>query len=1140
MEKTSGSWTPTFAPECEDSDKEDSLGNANKAASEQNEDEDLESIGDFNNIDDNEVLFNIEEEEKLEQPPNSDPFELESLIAKRGKLNANKKNSDTPKYPPGFTQSDNGEDKHDNSGINKPVSPQMQSSNGVEAEIPKKYFGMSMIQQVEDTIKVGKALGFNMDGCHDMLQKMISEMGDKFACRKPKRLGWTYGLFGKFGVITVLMLRNLRLEVLGFKVGINLFVRVAPQDMASKQVLWLTLSSLISDWNDRVIVMGDFNEVRNATERFGSVFIERQADIFNLFIKNLNLLDVPLGGFKFTWTDKWATKMSKLDRFLVSECFHDAYPNITGLVLEKGIQDHRPILLKESVFDYGPTPFRFYHSWLDIEGFQDMVINTWKSYDSGECDGMVSFKKKLQNLKQVIRAWNSTKKLSDNVLKQEHESILSLIDSKVDKGIATAEDLNARLHSTKILSDLERKDASDIAQKAKIKWAIEGDENTSFFHGMLKKKRRQCSIKGILTNGTWIEEMTRFSNSDTPRILIGDIPVNPISPEQREFLEREVSNEEIKKAVWECGGDRAPGPDGFTFMFFKSFWDVIQNDVVRFVRQFFNTNRFPKGCNSSFIALIPKIEDAKYVSDFRPISLIGCQYKIIGKILANRLGSVIGSCVSIEQSAFLKGRNILDGPLILNECLAWYRKRKKSLMVFKVDFEKAFDSLRWEYLDEIMGKLGFGSKWRKWISGCLRNARASVLVNGSPTNEFEIQKGLRQGDPMSPFLFILAMEGLHALMCKAESVGLYKGASIGNISISHLLYADDVTFVGAWSQSNVCNLISILRCFFMVSGLRININKSKIVGINVFDEDVSNMAVVLGCGVEKLPMTYLGVPVGGNMRICDNWKRIIQKFEAKLSNWKAKLLSIGGRLSLIKAVLGNLPTYFMSLYWMPISIQNRLESIRNRFFIGGDMGDKKITWVRWKSCLASKVMGGLDIGSIYAFNAALLFKWIWRFINNSKALWVNVVKEIHGQEGGLGSGRVLKYSHSPWSSMINLVAQLKDKGIDLLGFCKRSVGNGNTTKFWIDSWCGDRPLRDIYPRIYVLDQNKDCLVAQRYDVQDWSNVLRRLPRSGIELVQFTDMVNSISQVKLSDSPDCWEWDLSSSGFSVASARRRLI
>ena len=159
--------------------------------------------------------------------------------------------------------------------------------------------------------------------------------------------------------------------------------------------------------------------------------------------------------------------------------------------------------------------------------------------------------------------------------------------------------------------------------------------------------------------------------------------------------------------------------------------------------------------------MIPKICDAKFVSDFRPISLIGCQYKIIGKILANRLSSVIGSCVSSEQSAFIKGRNILDGPLVLNECMAWYRKKNKPLMVFQVDIEKAFDSLRWEYLDEIMEKLGFGLKWRKWIFGCLMNSRASILVNGSPTPEFEIQKGLRQGDPMSPFLFILAMEGLH-------------------------------------------------------------------------------------------------------------------------------------------------------------------------------------------------------------------------------------------------------------------------------------------------------------------------------------------------------------------------------------------
>ncbi|GKE37109.1 RNA-directed DNA polymerase, eukaryota, reverse transcriptase zinc-binding domain protein, partial [Tanacetum coccineum] len=454
----------------------------------------------------------------------------------------------------------------------------------------------------------------------------------------------------------------------------------------------------------------------------------------------------------------------------------------------------------------------------------------------------------------------------------------------------------------------------------------------------------------------------------------------------------------------------------------------------------------------------------------------------------------IGSCISAEQSAFLKGRNILDGPLILNECMAWYRKRKKALMVFKVDFEKAFDSLSWKYLDEIMGKLGFGCKWRNWISGCLMNSRASILVNGSPTNEFVMQKGLRQGDPMSPFLFILAMEGLHALISKAESLGLYKGANIGrgSIKISHLLYADDVTFVGEWAQSNAYNLISILRCFYLVSGLKININKSKIIGVNVPENDIINMAFVLGCGIEKIPMLYLGVPVGGNMKRCENWKPIVQKFASKMSQWKAKILSVGGRLSLIKAVLGNIPTYYMSLYWMPITIQNQLESMRNRFFIGGDLDDKKITWVKWKSCLASKAMGGLGIGSIYAFNAALLFKWIWRFRNSSNVLWVNVIKEVHGHDGGLGRGGSPYSPYSPWSSIIRLVTHLRDKGMDLLGLCSRLVGNGASTKLWSDIWCGDVSFKDRFPRIYALELNKDCYIDQRYNVENWSSFLRTI------------------------------------------------
>ncbi|GKA13749.1 putative RNA-directed DNA polymerase, eukaryota, reverse transcriptase zinc-binding domain protein [Tanacetum coccineum] len=374
-------------------------------------------------------------------------------------------------------------------------------------------------------------------------------------------------------------------------------------------------------------------------------------------------------------------------------------------------------------------------------------------------------------------------------------------------------------------------------------------------------------------------------------------------------MERPFSRDEIKLAVWDCGGDKAPGPDGFSFKFFTFFWDLVENDVVNFVYEFFHTSFFPQGCNSSFIALIPKVAKAKTVSDFRPISLIGCQYKIIGKLLANRIRVVIGDCVNPVQSAFIKGRNILDGPLILNEVISWYRNSKKDLMVFKVDFEKAFDSIRWDYLDLVLEKLGFGCRWRSRIKGCLHSARSSVLVNGSPTDEFELHRGLRQGDPLSPFLFILAMEGLHAYTSKVESLGLFKGCSVGrdNLHISHLMYADDVIFIGEWSWSNARNLISLLRCFFLVSGLYINIHKSLVIGIGVSDDEVSYMANIIGCGTSKLPLKYLGVPVGCNMSRSSNWNIIIQKFYSKLSSWKARLLSVGGRLTLIRSVLNSLP-----------------------------------------------------------------------------------------------------------------------------------------------------------------------------------------------------------------------------------------
>lgn len=292
---------------------------------------------------------------------------------------------------------------------------------------------------------------------------------------------------------------------------------------------------------------------------------------------------------------------------------------------------------------------------------------------------------------------------------------------------------------------------------------------------------------------------------------------------QQLALELPISLEEIKNAILCCGSDKAPGPDGLTFKILKQKWDIMKDDIASYVRYFENYGSLSRGCNSSFITVIPKVDDPITLTDYSPISLIGCMYKILAKILTNRLKLVTESVVDEVQTAYVAGRNILDGPLIINEILSWAKKAKEKIFLLKIDFKKAFDSINWNYLDSIMGQMGFGTKWRSWIRGCLRSLMASVLVNGSPTEEFPISKGVRQGDPLSPFLFIIAMEGLNVAMKEACNKGLFQGIKLphNGPKVSHLFYVDDAIFVGEWNSSSIKNLSRILNCFHVSSGLKV-------------------------------------------------------------------------------------------------------------------------------------------------------------------------------------------------------------------------------------------------------------------------------------------------------------------------------
>nr|GEY09596.1 hypothetical protein [Tanacetum cinerariifolium] len=319
--------------------------------------------------------------------------------------------------------------------LNGPVNPVSDSINSLPSKDSMQHLGFSMLDRLEETIKVSVTLrsgaGFVIFVILIGLTLTIKESKSTHVELWKLRQIWGNS---EFDFVTspargmsggIISLWNNRFNIR----WINVY---APQNLSRKIDLWNSLLSLTASWDGVVVMMGDFNEVRNAGERHGSNFNDRHAKIFNNFIDGASLIDVPLGGYNFTWMDKWGSKMSKLDRFLVSNNFHDSFPHATRVVLEKGTPDHRAILLKELQVDYGPTPFKFFHSWLEIEGFKDLVEQTWKN------DGII------------------------NDCKMTHQALLSSIEVKIDLGTANEDDFRIRKESLKILGDLERVELADV------------------------------------------------------------------------------------------------------------------------------------------------------------------------------------------------------------------------------------------------------------------------------------------------------------------------------------------------------------------------------------------------------------------------------------------------------------------------------------------------------------------------------------------------------------------------------------------------------------------------------------------------------------------------------------------------------
>ena len=317
-------------------------------------------------------------------------------------------------------------------------------------------------------------------------------------------------------------------------------------------------------------------------------------------------------------------------------------------------------------------------------------------------------------------------------------------------------------------------------------------------------------------------------------------------------------------------GDKAPGLDGFTIAFFHICWSVVEKDVMDFFTHFHRHSRFERSMNASFITLIPKKCNAVNIKDFCPINLVSSMYKLLSKVLANRLRMVLDKLIFETQNAFVGGRQILDSMLIANECSNSRLKSRSPGVVCKLDIEKAYNHVNWEALFYLLDWMGFRMKWRGWIKAYVTSVRFSVLVNGSLEGFFGCSCGLRQRDPLSPLLFLLIMEVLSRLLKKTEECNLIWGFHVGDVNavgvhIFHLLFADDTILFCDASSKQLLSIRLVLSCFQAFTGLKVNIGKTEIIPVGEVN-NIITLANILQCRVGKLPMKYLGMPLGTSFK----------------------------------------------------------------------------------------------------------------------------------------------------------------------------------------------------------------------------------------------------------------------------------
>ncbi|XP_062100242.1 uncharacterized protein LOC133806128 [Humulus lupulus] len=731
--------------------------------------------------------------------------------------------------------------------------------------------------------------------------------------------------------------------------------------------LWEDLKDISAQVQGPWLLVGDFNDILLSNERVGRRRTKAPTQEFRDCVDHCQLEDLKHSGAFFTWNNKQQPEdrvFSKIDRALVNSTWVDSFQHSEAVFLPEGNFDHSLVL---------------------VSLYQDVVLKIINK------EGFNDLQKKQMLAKKVL-------------LELQGKVNTDPLNSKL-----LLEEQAAREQYTKIYKAY----SLFLAQKAKNSWAKNGDDNTAIFHASLRARRTQNRVFSIEDEqGNWCDTPESVQNAFLQYFqqLLGSTmsqrsQVNQsiidlgskISDIHLNLLQADFTAQEVKEAIFSILGMKSPGRDGFGSSFYQDNWNLVGAEVEAAVLSFLNSGKLLKEINATTITIIPKSSFPRSVSDFRPISCCNVIYKAASKMICSRLRRILPNLIAENQGGFVHGTYISHNIMVCQDLVRLYgRKNCKPSCMIKIDLRKAYDTIDWSFIEEMFKAFGFPQRFTDLVMTCIRTPKFSLLLNGSLHGFFAARRGLRQGDPISPLLFVLSMEYLSRILTK---VGTWPGFKYhdrcATLKLNHLCFANDLLLFCNGDYISILLMLRGLKLFSNTSGLFPNASKTAVYYHGMPATEVERVLDVSGYTRSNLPFRYLGIPIYSKKISAAECKSILEKMTSRVQLWSTRNLSYMGRVTLINSVLISIHSYWAQIMILPKKLLRDVEAICRAFLWKGTSDTHGHGLIAWENLCLSKAAGGLGFRRIHDWNEVAIGKYVWAIAKKKDNLFVKWINSVY-------------------------------------------------------------------------------------------------------------------------------------------------